>query len=195
MNEIFLLKLKKEPTHLPKPKRLGTSAVSSNRANIAEFWVNASDDIRNEVLAEQPEVQDIEAIAFVIVTLPDVTIFSTTKTENNDSYSNPFVIANEHIKESTPLAPGINGTKGREIVIVDWEDATYNFRGAEAETIKLIPGVVISTTVGFLVDSSNERIMVLGRYNKEDRMYKDRRGIPQAMIRSLDYLIPDRKTN
>lgn len=179
MNNIFLLKLKCGPTHLPKSNRNGTLAVSTGVKAITDYWFDASPELKDEVFKERTKDYNIESVAFIIAVLPDVTIFSTTKTENNDTYSNPFIIANKNIAEHIDLTEVHTVT---DIVVVKWEDATYNFNEADIETIKLIPGTVISTTVGFLADINNERAMICGRHNLENNTYRDRHGIPLGMI-------------
>ena len=66
MENIFLLKLKRGPTHLPKPIRLGTGNVTTEKVNIVDFWSNATEETREDVFKERTRDYNIEAVGFVI---------------------------------------------------------------------------------------------------------------------------------
>ena len=188
MEDIYLLKLKRGPTHLPKPERLGTGAVTTGRENIVNFWKNATEKTREDVFQERTRDYNIEVVGFLIASLDGVTIFATTQTQNNDAYANPWVIANKNIASKTKLKPRkTTANKGR-VVVVNWNDATHNFRESTTEVYKLKSGVVKSTTVGFLMDTNDSRIIIASRHNLEKGTYRDSWGIPQGMIKSLKYL-------
>ncbi|MFH1648720.1 MAG: hypothetical protein ABIA11_03295 [Patescibacteria group bacterium] len=189
MENIYLLKLKRGPTHLPKPTRLGTGAVTTGKVNITDFWKNATEETRNDVFQERTRDYNIEAIGFVIASLDGVTIFSTTQTQNNDAYANPWVIADKNIASRTELKPGKTTADKGEFVLINWNDATHNFRENTIEVYKLTSGVVKSNTVGFLIDNNDERIIIASRHNLEKDTYRDSWGIPKGMIKSIKYLI------
>jgi len=189
MKNIFLLKLKRGPTHLPKPVRLGTGAVTSEKVNIIDYWTNAAKETKEDVFQERTRDYNIEAIGFVISSLDGVTIFATTKTQNNDAFANPWVIADKNIASKTELKHGNPTARKNEIVAINWHDATHNFRESTIEILKLKPGIIKSTTVGFLIDTDDVRAMIASRHNLENNTYRDSWGIPQGMIQSLEYLI------
>jgi len=188
MKNVFLLKLKRGPTHLPKPLRLGTGAVTTGKVDIVDFWTNATKETKEDVFQERTKDYNIEAIGFVISSLDGVTIFATTKTQNNDAFTNPWVIADKNIASKTELKPGSSKANKSEIVAIDWNDATHNFREFTVEVIRLYSGVLRSTTVGFLVDSNKIRAVLAARHNLENNTYRDTLGIPRGMIQSLEYL-------
>ena len=189
MENIFLLKLKRGPTHLPKPVRLGTGAVTTGKLNIVDFWTNATEETKEDVFQERTRDYNIEAVGFVISSLDGVTIFSTTKTQNNDAFTNPWVIADKNIANKTELKPGNPTADKSKIVVINWHDATHNFRESTIEILRLKPGIIKTTTVGFLIDTNDTRVMIASRHNLENNTYRDSWGIPQGMIQNLEYLI------
>lgn len=188
MENIYLLKLKRGPTHLPKPERLGTGAVTTGKENIVNFWKNATEKTKEDVFQERTRDYNIEAIVFLIASLDSVTIFATTQTQNNDAYANPWVIANKNIASKIKLKPGKTTKDKGKIVAINWNDATHNFRENTIEVYKLKSGIVKSTTVGFLMDINDARIIIASRHNLEKGTYRDSWGIPQGIIQNLEYL-------
>lgn len=169
----------------PNEKKVTTLNPRGSVKDVLSWYENATPAFKKELFSRRTADEDIYAVATVIKKLPKVTIFSHGYNSRFKRHSNPQIVPNSDIKSIRVLKGCKDRVRCKDMVYVEWVDATHNNTPATVKDVAKDYGLVDICQFGFLMHRNKKRVFIGGRYNKEDKKYRFLEAVPVENIRKL----------